>query len=168
MGKIGGVEVQADLVRLGPVHPVLELGDGVCIAIDLLAVLFGIGGVQVELGRAGDHGAGKVDVCAQLLGVAGAARIVAGGLDAASQAVGAVEADHVVALPAVHGHRNGVRLFHGSLNIDACGGIGFPGIFITEKNYFFVHGNSSFFKGRYGAAELYKLPLHAQGDLVQV
>ena len=143
MGKIGGVEVQADLVRLGPVHPVLEFGDGVFIAIDLLAVLFGVAGVQVQLGGTGNHGAGEIDVRAQLLGVAGAARIVAGGLDAARQAVGAVEADHVVALPAVHGHRHRVGALHRGLNVHADGGVGFLGIFITLQNVLFVHVRSS-------------------------
>ena len=143
MGEVGGVEVQADAALLGPVQPVAELGDGVRVAIHLPVALLGVAGVQVELGGSGDHGAGEVDVRAQLVGGAGAARVVAGGLDAAVQAVGAIEADHVVALPAVHGHRHGVGALHRGLNVHADGGVGFLGIFITLQNVLLVHVCSS-------------------------
>ena len=104
MAEIGGVEVEADVLLLRPVHPVLELGDGVRVAVDLPAIQLGVAGVQVELLRAGDHGHGQIGVAADLVGVAGAAGIVACGGDAVGRAgASAFAAHNVVGLPAVHG-----------------------------------------------------------------
>ena len=144
MREIGRVEVEADLLLLCEVYPVLEQVDGIGVAVDLLSVLFGVGGVEVELGRAGDHGAHERDVRAKLVGGACAAGIVAGGLNAAAQAVGAVETDDVVALPAVHGDGDGICLCDGGVHIDALRGVLRLCILIALQDQFFFHSMTSF------------------------
>ena len=154
-----GIKVQAEFGFLGPVQPAAEFVDGVGIPVDLLAILFGITGVKIQLGSAGNHGAGKIDVGPQLLGIAGAAGIVAGGGNATGQGADAVKADNVVPLPAVHGYGNGISLFHGGVYIHAHGGVLCFGIFVTFENQCFVHHTQLLFLVRVlSTAELEHLP----------
>ena len=76
-------------------------------------------GVEVEAVRAGDEREGLLDVGHQLLRVAGAAGVVAGRLDAAGERAVVVEADDVVALPAVHGDMELSEGLQGGLDVDA-------------------------------------------------
>ena len=76
-------------------------------------------GVEVEAVRAGDEREGLLDVGHQLLRRAGAAGVVAGRLDAAGERAVVVEADDVVALPAVHGDVEPAEGLEGGLDVDA-------------------------------------------------
>ena len=98
-----GVEVDAEAVFAGEVDPGVEVA-----RLDLVAVhLFaggedGVAGVQADALFAGHEAHGLDKVRLQFLEGAGAAGIVARGLDAAGEgAAAALQADDVVALPAV-------------------------------------------------------------------
>ena len=126
VGEEGRVEIEPDPLVLGPVDP----GGEVAI-LDLVAVgrLVGVEveGVQVQPVAAGDVGVGELEIGAQLVGRAGAAGVVAGGLDAAARGAGAfLEPHHVVALPAVHRDRDGREPGDGGLGIDAPVGENIP------------------------------------------
>ena len=119
MGKEGRVEIEPDPLRPGPVDPGREMA-----VFDLVAVrrLVGIHveGVQVQPVLARDLGIGKFQIGAQLVGGAGAAGVIAGGLDAAAGTAGlALEADHVVALPAMHRDRDRPERGHRRFGVDA-------------------------------------------------
>src|SRR5207248_1239947 len=76
--------------------------------------------VEVEALGSGDLGHGQIGVGTELVRVARAARIVAGGGDPAGQrAIGVLEPANVVALPAVHGDRDLIQPSQGALGIDA-------------------------------------------------
>ena len=67
MGEVGRVEVQADLDRLGPGDPVLELVGAQRVAVHLLAAHLGVAGVEVEAVAAGDERERLLEVAAQLV-----------------------------------------------------------------------------------------------------
>ena len=129
----GGVEVAAQAALLAEIHPLLEVLGLDLVTIHPAAVLLiedGVAGMEVHLLGAGAQLHHHVQVGHQLFGGAGAAGIVAGGLDAAGQGrVGvAIKAAHVVALPAVQAHGRLAELFHGSVHVHADGGVAFLGI----------------------------------------
>ena len=81
------------------------------VAVDILTGLEnGVAGVKVELQLAGAEGYDLVDISHKLLGRSRLAGIVAGRLDAAGKRTVVVEADDVVALPAVQGYRDLLQL----------------------------------------------------------
>ena len=140
MREISRIEVQRQLVFAGEVHPVGELLGGVRVAVDLLAVQLGVAGVQVQLFLSGNHRNGLQEILAQLFAVARAARIVAGGLNAAGRAAAfALAAHNVVALPAVHGDGELRRLLHRLFHVDALFGIYVLRVVKTGQNHFFGH-----------------------------
>lgn len=112
VGEKGGVEVAAQAPRLAELHPGGEvLGLQRVPAGPLSGPEDGVAGVEVQLFQAGAQLQHHVQVGHQLLGGAGPAGVIPRGLDAAGEGgagVG-VEAPHVVPLPAVEGHGDGVQ-----------------------------------------------------------
>jgi hypothetical protein len=101
VGEPGRIKVKPNPAGLCPCHPVLEMGWRNGVAFDR-AGAFEVDGMQIQPMRAGNLGQRHIDVGAQLLGIPGAARVVAAGLNAAAERRGRVlESAHVVALPAV-------------------------------------------------------------------
>ena len=126
VGEEGGVEVAAQAPRLAEVHPLLKMLRLEPVAVRPLALVEDrVAGVQVQLRPAGDEGQHLVEVGHQLLGRAGAAGVVAGGLDAAGQRrVGiGVEAAHIVALPAVEGDGDGLQPLDRGVRVHAEKGV---------------------------------------------
>ena len=121
MTEDGGVEIDAIAVLFGPLDPRFEVGIRDLVAIDpgVFVGEDGIRGVQRDALRAGHHAHRFFEVCFQLFEVARATRVVAGGLNTARKAAFLVEAEHVVALPAVN--RDGLlgQLVHRGFNVDA-------------------------------------------------
>ena len=121
MTEDGGVEIDAISVLFGPFDPGFEVGVRDLVAIDpgVFVGEDGIRGVQCDALRAGHHAHRFFEVGFQLFEVARTARVVAGGLDAARKAAFLVEAEHIIALPAVN--RDGLlgQLVHCSFNVDA-------------------------------------------------
>ncbi len=119
MGEERGIEVEADLLRGRPVHPTLEMLGRDVGPIDFLAAMFQVDRVNAEAVLAGDKAHGLVGVGAKLVGVPRPAGIVAGGHDAAGQRADALEAGHVVPLPALHRDGHFGQPFQGRIGIDA-------------------------------------------------
>jgi hypothetical protein len=102
MREAGGIEIQADAERLGPVNPVLEMLRLDFVAVHLLAAELAVEGVEIEPVRAGNERQRLLGVGAEFLGRAGLAGIIAGGHDAAGERAAEIfKTAHVVALPAV-------------------------------------------------------------------
>ena len=125
MAKDSGIEIDAVTVRARPRDPRLEVLVLQDVAVDpgVLVGEDGVGGVQIDALGAGHEGHGGLEVTGQLLEGASAARVVARGLDAAGEAPFLIEAEHVVALPAVHRDGLGGQLLHHRLGVDAEGGV---------------------------------------------
>ena len=124
MSKEGGVEVDADdTVLLGKLDPGLKVLIGIRIAVHLALILTedGIASVQVELLGTGHEGEGLFDICHQLLGTYGTTGIVTRRLNTARQRVGSVEADNVVALPAMDADGNVLQRVERRLGIYTVG-----------------------------------------------
>ena len=103
MRKAGGIEVDAETVRLRERDPRRKVTKRDRVAVDPLARReYGVRSVQVDALFAGDQGCGAQKIRRQFVKVARATGIVAGRLNAVARtAVGAVESGDVVALPAV-------------------------------------------------------------------
>ena len=101
MRERGRVEVQHHVVFLGPLHPALEVLHFHLVAVDKLSAEVTVDFVQVQAVVAGQQRLHKLDVLSHLVDVAGAAGIVACGLNATTEGIVALEAHHVVCLPAV-------------------------------------------------------------------
>ena len=144
MAEGGGVEVQLHVVLLGPLDPALEVIDGDLVAVHELAAEVAVDLVEVQAVVARDEALREFDVGPDLVDVAGAARIVAGGLDAAGEACGALETDHVVGLPAVQGDGGFLEGFDGLVGVDADGGIALLGELVGFQDLCFFHGISVF------------------------
>ena len=98
--------------------------DGV--AVCKLAVFkAGIACVQIQFLFARRQAQNLVEIRHELFGRGGLAGIVAGGLDAAGEGLLRVEADDVVALPAVDGDGHVLERVQYALGVDAEGGVAF-------------------------------------------
>ena len=136
VGEERGVEIQADMMRLGKRHPGDEVLGAQLIALALAAD--GVAGVQVQPLAAGNQRQCGFKIARQLLKRAGAAGIIARHLDAAVQRTAqAFQAGHVVALPAVNAHGNGRERLQGLFRIYANVRVAAQGQLIA-----FVHGKS--------------------------
>ena len=98
--------------------------------------------VQAVITR--DEALRELDVRADLVDVAGAARIVAGSLDTAGEACGALETDHVVGLPAVQGNRGLLEGLDSLVGVHADSGIALLGELVGIQDLCFFHGISVF------------------------
>ena len=102
-------------------YPALEVFDREGVAVDFLSFEIGIDGVEIQAELARDEGGGLVEVGLKLGDIPGAARVIAGCLDAAAGGglgVGFKPRD-VVALPAVEGDGDGGERLEGGLGVDA-------------------------------------------------
>ena len=75
--------------------------DATLVAVDELATEVAVDLVEVQTVVAGDERLDELDVLTHLVDVTGTAGIVASGLDATREGVVALEAHHIVGLPAV-------------------------------------------------------------------
>ena len=130
----GGVEVDAEAVLLCPGYPGLEV-----LVLELVAInpgVFlgedGVARVQVDALLAGDQACCLLEVGHELFGGGGAARVVARGHDATGSCVivALIEADNIVALPAVHGDGLVCQGFDHCLGVDTLLGIRFARQFV--------------------------------------
>src|SRR5688572_215568 len=118
------VEIEAHLATVGPVDPGGKMFRDQFIALDRSSARLRIDRVQVQPVAAGNQTQCLVQVCPQLLGIAGFAGIIACGLDAAiAESAGALEAAHVVALPAVERKRDATQGGQRGFGINAQRGI---------------------------------------------
>ena len=128
MREVGRVEIHAEPARLRPVHPALELRDGVGVAIHLPTREFRIAGVEIEPVAAGQQRKRLIQIGAEFIGRAGFAGIVAcDGEPAAWFAARIFKTSHIVALPAVEGNGCGGERGERGLGIDTESGVGFAG-----------------------------------------
>ena len=134
MAEQGGVEVDAKAILLCPGYPGLEV-----LVLELVTinpgVFFGedsVACVQVDALLARDQACCLLEVCHELFGGSCAARIVARGHDATGSCVvvALVEADNVIALPAVHGNGLVCQGLDHCLGVDALLGIRFACQFV--------------------------------------
>ena len=127
MTEKGRVEVRTKAVRLAELHPPGKVAGFQLVPVRPVAVLKdGVAGVQVDFLGARAELQHFINVGHQLFRRAGAAGVVAGGLDAAGQRLAGVgiKAAHVIPLPAVQADGNGLQPGHGGVNIHAEGGVG--------------------------------------------
>src|SRR5581483_10777165 len=116
MREEGGVEVEAEAMLFGPVDPGGEMLGGELVAVDFATGVIGVDGVEVETVAARNEAERLVEVGAELINVAGLARIITSRLNsAAGQAGSDFEACDVVALPAVQRDSDSAQLLHGPL-----------------------------------------------------
>ena len=121
--KIRRIKIHPDTELLRPRDPALKLLGGQRITIDLLAVEFRVGRVQVDPLRPRDERTGPLEIRPQFRCGARAAEIVPRHRNPVAQgAAGAVETADIVALPAVHRNRNPREIRQRAVGIDAeCG-----------------------------------------------
>ena len=139
MAEGGGVEIQLEVVGLGPVYPTLEMLRTALVAVYELAAEVSVNLMEIHAVVAGQQGFHEFEVFSYLVYVAGAAGIVAGGLDAAGQAVLAFKTDDVVGLPAVQGNLLLLQLGNGFVGVYAKGRIALFGYFVGLENLGFFH-----------------------------
>ena len=89
-----------------PVDPAGEMFRLDLVALDRFAVGLRINRMQIQPLFSGEEREDFFDISAQFIGIAGAARIVAGHGDAAVKRVAVLKPGDVIALPAVETHRN--------------------------------------------------------------
>ena len=131
VGEERGVEVDAEAVLLGKVDPVVKMAALQGVAVNRLAVQDRVAGVEVDALFARDEGDGFQEVLHELLRRAGAAGVVARGLDAAGEGLaGVLKAEHVVALPVVDGDGLLREAADGLLRVDAQRGVARLGQFV--------------------------------------
>ena len=108
------------------------------VAIDDLGAGFGIECVEVDPLPAGQELEYDIEVGAHFVAVAGAAKMAAGGHDAAGiEAVaGRFEAADVISLPTVQGNWNREGLFNGGFGVDANVGVVGTGETVGGGNLF--------------------------------
>ena len=119
MREEGGVEVELHAGLLRPLHPRLELLGADLVAVDHLALVDAVAGVEVDAVLAGDEAEREGEVLHQLRGRTRLAGVVAGRLDAAGGAAGRLEPAYVVALPAVEGDGDLAEIGDHLLGVDA-------------------------------------------------
>ena len=101
MAERGGVEVKLEVVVLRPLDPALEVFHADLVAIDEFTSEISVDFVEVDAVVARKQGLHEFKVLPDLVNVAGAAGIVAGGLDTSGKSCVAFESHHVVRLPAM-------------------------------------------------------------------
>jgi hypothetical protein len=122
MRKVSLVEIQPDVPGFSPGNPIPKLVGAQGVTIDLLAVHFSVGGVQIEAVAAGHKRNGLLEIRAQFIGSARFARVIAGHGQARAQLLpGILESTHVIPLPAMDGDRHAGELFERLFGIDAQG-----------------------------------------------
>lgn len=146
VGEIGGVEIEADRFRFGPIEPAGEVLGLERVAVDVGVAGFGVERVEVEALLAGKEFQDDVQVGAHFVAVAGATRVAAGGHDAAGVdgAFGGLETADVIGLPAVEGDGDFEGAGEGGFGVDAEVGVGFAGEFVGGGDLFGrSHGRGS-------------------------
>ena len=89
------------------------------VAVDKFVAEFAVGLVQIQAKAAAQQRCHLVDVLSQFVYVAGLSGVVAGGLYATRGSLIALEAYHVVGLPAVQGDRSLLQSFDSFVGINA-------------------------------------------------
>src|SRR2546422_9294228 len=104
MSEESGVEVQAQIISLRPVNPVLKVFGLELVSIHALAASFGVSGMKVYAMLAGNEGESFFQVVAQFIGCARASRVVASHRKPAAKLRAQLfKPSDIVALPAVKG-----------------------------------------------------------------
>src|SRR5688500_36170 len=128
MREAGGIEVQSNAERFGPVDPSGEVLRADRVTIDASRPELAVEGVQVEAMFSRDQRQRPRRVAAQLVGRARLAGIVARRGEAATElAVRLLESADVVSLPAVERDGHEGEAADGGVGVDAEVGIALPG-----------------------------------------
>src|SRR5208283_1089030 len=102
------------------VNPALKMSRIESIALHLFPSGLGVAGVQVQPGGAGNHRERLVQIKAELVGIAGLARIVPGDRKAAAECFATVlKTADVITLPTVQRDRNRTQLRKGGIDVHA-------------------------------------------------
>ena len=139
VGEGGGIEIQLHPLFGSPLHPALEMFGADLVTVDELAAELAVDLMQVEPVSAGYQGGCHLDVGTEFFDVPGLAGIVAGGLDAAGEGAGVLEAGYVVGLPAMEGNLDVLQLFQGRIGVDAQGGIALFCDFVRLEDELLFH-----------------------------
>ena len=141
MGEAGGVEVELELLFIGPVDPAAEVVGLDLRAVDRAAAELAVNGVQVQPMGPRDEGESPVEILAELGRRAGFAGMVPRHLQAAAgeRTPPLFESAHVVPLPAMNRERDFLQGFEGLLGVHALPGIGFFGRLEAFFNGLRVH-----------------------------
>ena len=124
MRKARGVEIQADLLLLGPRNPLGKMPRLKLIPRHLLAGVIRVDRMQAQAMPAREQVVDELKISPQLIRRAGLAGVVARGLDAAAgQALVVLEAADIVALPAVERDRYPGKLLKRPVDIHTQRGV---------------------------------------------
>ena len=134
-----GVEVELHPVLLTPFHPALEVSRLNLVTVNVLALEITVDLVQVQTLCSTEEALHELDVAAELVDVAGAARVVAGRLDSACEGGVVLEAHHVVSLPALEGDRGLLKKLYRFVCVHADGGVTLFGHLIGLGYQILVH-----------------------------
>ena len=95
------VEVELHVLFLSPLHPACKLVNGYFVAVNLLATELSVDFMKVEAESTSEERVHLLDILTEFIDVASLARIVTCALDTTRSSLAALEANHVVSLPAV-------------------------------------------------------------------
>ena len=126
MGEEGGVEIAAQAELFAEVYPFPEVLRLQLVPVGPLPIFKNsVAGMKIQLFRARTQLQHHIQVCHQFLRSPGAARVVAGGLDAPGEGLGriGVKAAHIVPLPTVEGNRDGFQTFEGGIGVHMVSGV---------------------------------------------
>ena len=124
MAEAGGVEIDTELLRLGPIDPTAKIIDGEFVALWQWRAVRCIARMQIEAQWSWNVCSGLLDVGHELGRIGRLARIVTRRHATVARArfFRGLEACHVIALPAMHGDWDLIQRLKRSLGIDAdCG-----------------------------------------------
>jgi hypothetical protein len=95
------VEVELHVLLLSPLHPACKLIYGYLVTVNLLATELTINLMKVETESTSQERVHLLDVLTEFVDVASLSRIVTCALDTTRSSLAALEANHIVSLPAV-------------------------------------------------------------------
>ena len=123
MRETARIEVQTGIVFFCPINPAGEVFQFQFIAADFFAVGFGIDGVYIEPFGTGNKFPHLIDICAQFIGIACFAGMIARYLNTAVKGTVIFKTVDVISLSAVDADRNIIQSFKSFFHIDTESGI---------------------------------------------
>ena len=139
MTERGAVEVELHVHRFAPVDPALKVLHAHLVAVDELAAEVAVDFMKVDALCASEQRVDELKVGAHLVDGAGTTGVVTRGLDAAREAGVALEAHHIVGLPAVQRDGGFLEGGDGFVSVDAEGGVAFLGEGVGVEDVLCVH-----------------------------
>ena len=109
------------------------------VAIDELAAEVSVNLMEVHTVVTSEESLDKLQVSADFIYVPGASGIVSGGLDTSGKTGGALEAHHIVSLPAVQGNLLFLKLLDSLVGVYPDSGVALFGHLIGLNDFLLVH-----------------------------